>query len=46
MIDVIMSMIPNHKLRAIISIGMSTVQRLTGPIIVLNVCVDQTRGNP
>jgi hypothetical protein len=46
MIDVIINIIPSHKMRFIIRTVTSTIQRLTGPIIVLSVCVDQTSGNP
>ena len=46
MTDVMISIIPNQKIMFIIRDVMSTVQRLTAPIIVLNVCVDQTKGNP
>lgn len=46
MIEAVISIIPSHKIRFIINAVTSTVQRLTAPIIVLSVCVDQTRGNP
>jgi hypothetical protein len=46
MIDVVVSIIPSQKMRFTISADTLTIQRLTGPAIVLSVCVDQTRGNP